>query len=980
MPTAYNGRQLPLAPNTSGKPTWVANLGLSYDFTGFDSTATNGVPWVYTGGTKPTLAKTGTVTTPTFAGEPGALLGAGASYAYTSTTDYGLQVGTGDFTIGVRFSTGSALPSSAKSATVKIGTSGTDQINVVLQEDPAGWYLSVAGGPAVTVGSSSGAVIYGINKTIIAWVRRIAGVTTVWTQDATTAGALVARYAAGATNAGSLDSSNATRLQVASVSGVLGENIQGVSWWREGLDNATMQAIGQDWYLMNTNGVAASTIAITSPASGASIAQTATISGTYTSTAPTSVQVQHGAGAWVTGTGLTATGGTWSASFVLPVNSAAALRARYGNDTTVVSADVANITVIAKSIGFTYPAAGSPTPTDVCPYRIFQRKFDGSGVSVQVTGTYAGGTPAAIQWRWNGGSWATLVSSPAGGTFSASVSLSGVGMGDLEVRWSDDTTVSAACSSVGVGDVYFLGGQSNNVGGASAAYVAPVAPGSNPTWKHTELDKAGVWRENVETSTTPMSSITGAQYTPWQTGSASGSYAGRLATTLMASHGVPVAVIPCAVGSTSLSGWGVPTPYNNTSFLYGAMATRAGQVGDHRGVIWWQGEFEAGTSQTQAAHEAGLNALINDWFSRFGKKWFLVNLCATGNGSNLATIRAAIANVAATNANVWGLADMNVPSAAFTTSIHYGATTTEIDTVAARMYSGMLSASLYSIPASISGAGGVASASAVGTPAVDGFVAAAISGAGAISSGSAFGTPNVGALWAISSAGAIGSGAAVGAPTVTASSGGGVADLSGAGGIGASAAVGTPRVTVPGAVGDEPVTVEEAKSAARIDADDTDLDLYLEGVITSAREQAEQITGRVYKRRTFQIKLLDWPASGELQHVHEPTECAISYWGTDGAWHTLDSTAYEFAASGPGAEIAPKLDTSWPVLGRKAVGERVRIVFTAGPSSADEVSEAVKLYIKAHVTGWARNPSAVAAKDFQPSPLLGHLLDSEIVY
>lgn len=174
--------------------------------------------------------------------------------------------------------------------------------------------------------------------------------------------------------------------------------------------------------------------------------------------------------------------------------------------------------------------------------------------------------------------------------------------------------------------------------------------------------------------------------------------------------------------------------------------------------------------------------------------------------------------------------------------------------------------------------------------------------------------------------------------------------------------------------------MSEAKQAARLDADDTELDLYLEGVITSAREQAEQITGRVYKRRTFQIKLLDWPASGELQHVHEPTECAISYWGTDGAWHTLDSTAYEFAASGPGAEIAPKLDTSWPVLGRKAVGERVRIVFTAGPSSADEVSEAVKLYIKAHVTGWARNPSAVAAKDFQPSPLLGHLLDSEIVY
>lgn len=980
MPTAYNGRSLPLAANSSGHPTWVANLALAYDFTGFDTSSTDGSPWIYTGGTKPTLAKTAPVTYPTYAGEPGSQMGAGGVYAYTSATDYGLQVGTGDFTLGVRFSTAGTLAGSAKNTTVKVGVAGTDQLQIVLQEDTSGWYLTVIGGANITLGTAQSATIYGTNKNIVAWVRRVGGVTSVYTQDATVGGALVLRYAAGATNAGALNSSNSTRLQIASIGGVAGVNIQGVYWWREGLDNTTMQAAGQDWYAINTNGVAASTIAITSPTAGSSIPATVTISGTYTSTAPTSVQVQHGAGSWVTGTGLSASGGTWSASFVLSVASAAALRARYGNDTTVVSSDVANITVIAKSIGFTYPAAGSPTPTDVCPYRIFQRKFDGSGVSVQVSGTYAGGTPAAIQWRWNGGSWATLVSGPSGGTFSAAVTLSGTGQGDLEVRWSDDTTVSAACSSVGVGDVYFLGGQSNNVGGANAAYVAPVAPAGHPTWKHTELDKSGVWRENVETSATPMSSIAGAQYTPWQTGSAYGSYAGRLATTLMATHDVPVAVIPCAVGSTSLAGWAVPTPYNNTAQLYGCMATRANQVGDHRGVIWWQGEFETGTSQTQAAHESGLNALINDWYTRFGKKWFLVNLCSTGNGSNLATIRAAIANVAATNANVYGLADMDVPTPAFTTTIHYGATTTEIDNVAARMYSGMLSAGLYSVPATISGAGGIASSAAVGAPTVTGIVGADISGAGGIASSASVGVPTVGGVWSISSAGGIVSASAVGTPTVTGSTGGGTAEISGAGGIASAASVGTPRVTVPGATGDEPVTVAEAKLAARLEAEDTELDLYIEGVITAAREQAEQITGRVYKLRTFTVKLKDWPASGQILPVHEPSACEISYWDAAGAWHTMDSSAFEFAAVGAGVEVAPDLDTSWPVLGRKAVGERVRITFTAGPASAGEVSEAVKLYIKAQVTGWARNPSSVAAKDFKASPLLDHLLDSEIVY
>ena len=81
MPTAYNGRSLPLAANSSGHPTWVANLALAYDFTGFDTSSTDGSPWIYTGGTKPTLAKTAPVTYPTYAGEPGSQMGAGGVYA-----------------------------------------------------------------------------------------------------------------------------------------------------------------------------------------------------------------------------------------------------------------------------------------------------------------------------------------------------------------------------------------------------------------------------------------------------------------------------------------------------------------------------------------------------------------------------------------------------------------------------------------------------------------------------------------------------------------------------------------------------------------------------------------------------------------------------------------------------------------------------------------------------------------------------------
>jgi len=174
----------------------------------------------------------------------------------------------------------------------------------------------------------------------------------------------------------------------------------------------------------------------------------------------------------------------------------------------------------------------------------------------------------------------------------------------------------------------------------------------------------------------------------------------------------------------------------------------------------------------------------------------------------------------------------------------------------------------------------------------------------------------------------------------------------------------------------EPVTLAEAKTAARLGEDETELDLYIEGVISAARKQAEQITGRIYKRRTERFSFASWPTSSEILHMHAASACEISYW--DGAaWVAMDASAFEFAEQGAGIAVAPALDTNWPALGRKAVGERVHIDLTAGPLTPAEVEPCVKLYIKAQVSAWINNPDALAHKDFVPSPLLAHLLDSE---
>lgn len=177
----------------------------------------------------------------------------------------------------------------------------------------------------------------------------------------------------------------------------------------------------------------------------------------------------------------------------------------------------------------------------------------------------------------------------------------------------------------------------------------------------------------------------------------------------------------------------------------------------------------------------------------------------------------------------------------------------------------------------------------------------------------------------------------------------------------------------------EPITLEEAKLAARVDADETALDLDIISQITAARQQAEQITGRRYVQTTERKEFASWPASTDLLHVYEATACAITWW--DGAaWQPLDSAAYAFAPAGSGTVIAPAVGASWPTLGTVAVGPRVRVDLTSGPSNPATAPDLVKLYIKATVAGWVNNPDAIGRAALTANPLFDRLLDREIVF
>ncbi|WP_341928779.1 sialate O-acetylesterase [Methyloversatilis discipulorum] len=693
MAVTHDQRTLPLARNPDNPA--AAGITLAWDFTGMGSLP-EAQPFLFGGGSAPSLTVSGNRSYPIYNGiqgvRPGGS-GASGSYNNLTFTGQGMQVGTGDFQVAVIFTTGPTLPTSTNTikALVIRNDAGTALVDLTISESNGnGWFLnansSTGEGTAVT------ATIYGVNKTVILWFRRRAGVTNVWTQEATPTSILVARYNAGSDSTDWTDTS-AKRIYIAwnqSTTAVVDVAIHGVRFWGgSSLDDEATRNVGRDFWALEANEVESDSLAITSPAAGSSVPTTTAITGTYTGTAPTGVDVQHGAASWVTLSGFSAAGGTWSGAAVLAVASSAALRARYGNNTSIVSADVANITVEADAIAFTVPmSGGSPDPMGAVDYRLFQRDGANQATGVRVTGTYAGDPDGPIEWRYSGGSWATLDATPTGGEFDEVVTLQGPAQGALEVRFAANPSVSAALSYVGVGDLYLCAGQSN-AAGWSPSYLQPVAPAANPTWKAVEFDFAHVWRENFETSAKPFHIPSDAVYTAFGSGGAGdGSYYGHLATLAMAS-GVPIGVVPAARGSTNIDQWNAGSPAN-TGTLYGAMLATAQKLGSFRYVLWWQGEGSMSETATGTAYDPTLYAgkldEIMDAFAAAGQtaEWVLTMPCLANPTpkDNGVLLRAAIAGLSS-NEHVAGVLDLDDPTPAYDT-LHFEGST-EIITIAERM-------------------------------------------------------------------------------------------------------------------------------------------------------------------------------------------------------------------------------------------------------------------------------------------------------
>lgn len=173
----------------------------------------------------------------------------------------------------------------------------------------------------------------------------------------------------------------------------------------------------------------------------------------------------------------------------------------------------------------------------------------------------------------------------------------------------------------------------------------------------------------------------------------------------------------------------------------------------------------------------------------------------------------------------------------------------------------------------------------------------------------------------------------------------------------------------------EPVTLAEAKLAARVDG--TEFDALIPGFITTARRFAEQQLNRSIITQTWECVLDEFPPDEiELGWPSVQGIVSLSYVDTTGATVNLDPSLYVLDSENLPGWVLPAAGQSWPATYDTVNAVRVRFLAGYGEDGTS-VPEEIKTYIKAHVSLWLRQVEAASDREMKPVPFLEGLLDRE---
>lgn len=150
----------------------------------------------------------------------------------------------------------------------------------------------------------------------------------------------------------------------------------------------------------------------------------------------------------------------------------------------------------------------------------------------------------------------------------------------------------------------------------------------------------------------------------------------------------------------------------------------------------------------------------------------------------------------------------------------------------------------------------------------------------------------------------------------------------------------------------EPVTVAEAKTAARIDHNDEDA---LVGYyIVESREAVETYASVCLMPQTLRLNMECLPSDGfEIRKYPLSSVTSITYVDTEGTTQTLSASDYIVDTTSWPPRVVPAYGVAWPTV--RTQPRSVKVTFVAGYASAAAVPETAKQAIRLGVAARIRD-------------------------
>lgn len=164
------------------------------------------------------------------------------------------------------------------------------------------------------------------------------------------------------------------------------------------------------------------------------------------------------------------------------------------------------------------------------------------------------------------------------------------------------------------------------------------------------------------------------------------------------------------------------------------------------------------------------------------------------------------------------------------------------------------------------------------------------------------------------------------------------------------------------------MSLDQAKRWLNLDADITEDDELIEGLIKSAREMIERETRVVLIDSIFELTLEEFPCSGEIRLPVQPLIGVIDvqYLGNDGELTTLDAGDWiEVKHDEPPRIVMHPSGNWWPALNPRP--GNVVVTFRAGyesagsPQDAERVPSAIKTALQMMLAHWYEHREAVSS-------------------